>query len=118
MVRSLAPPHRRIEPSAGGGDPLMRRAMSYVDLYLADYAHINKASSLNAQTKRLRRFRRDFSGRSLDITRSELKEWIHGEGRWSHQDPIPKCELTAIISLYNHASMRATCRLSAARPAN
>jgi integrase len=75
----------------------------YVDHYLREYARRHKASSLYAQTCRLRRFRGDFAGRSLDISRSELKQWIEGEGPWSERGPIPKSQLPAIISLYNHA---------------
>lgn len=75
----------------------------YVDLYLADYARQNKASSLRTQTRSLQRFRRDFSGRSLDISRAELKDWIYAEGTWSGREPVPNGHLAAVISLYNHA---------------
>ncbi len=62
-----------------------------------------QADSLHTQTGRLRRFREDFQGRSLDISHSELKQWVHGEGPWSHRGPIPRWEPPAITSLYNHA---------------
>lgn len=75
----------------------------YVDRYLADYARRNKPSSLHTQTNRLQRFREELKGHSLDLSRAELKEWIHGEGPWSMQDRIPPSYLPAIISLYNHA---------------
>jgi Phage integrase family len=83
--------------------PGMPTCDEYVDSYLVDYGRQNKSSSLHTQTCRLRRFREEFEGHSLDLSRAELKEWINGEGRWSSQGPIPPCELPAIISLYNHA---------------
>jgi len=83
--------------------PPMPTCDGYVDRYLTEYARRFKASSLHTQTSRLRRFREDFEGRSLDMTRAELKEWINGEGPWSDRGPIPPCVLPAIISLYNHA---------------
>jgi integrase len=75
----------------------------YVDAYLADYSRRNRSNSLQTQTCRLRRFREDFKGRSLEISRSELKQWVHGEGPWSKRGPIPRWEGMAITSLYNHA---------------
>jgi integrase len=75
----------------------------YVDRYLGEYSRRHKASSLHAQTHRLQRFREDFAGRSLDISRAELKQWIDGEGPWSERGPIPKSQIPAIISLFNHA---------------
>jgi integrase len=75
----------------------------YVDHYLREYARRHKASSLHVQTCRLRRFREDFAAHSLDLSRSELKQWVEGEGPWSERGPIPKSQIPAIISLYNHA---------------
>jgi integrase len=75
----------------------------YVDRYLREYSRRHKASSLHAQTHRLQRFRKDFASRSLEISRAELKQWIDGEGPWSERGPIPKSEIPAIISLFNHA---------------
>jgi integrase len=83
--------------------PAMPTCDEYVDRYLTDYARRNKPSSLHTQVNRLQRFREEFKGHSLDLSRAELKEWINGEGRWSMQDPIPQSYLPAIISLYNHA---------------
>jgi integrase len=76
---------------------------AYVDAYLAEYAGQNRSNSLQTQTRRLRRFRRDFAGHSLDISRAELKQWVYGEGPWSERGPIPRCEIPTIIRLYNHA---------------
>lgn len=83
--------------------PAMPTCDEYVDRYLTDYARRNKSSSVHTQTNRLRPFREEFEGHSLDLSRAELKEWINGEGRWSTQDPIPPSFVPAIISLYNHA---------------
>ena len=75
----------------------------YVDHYLAEYGRRYRLSSLNTQTGRLRRFREDFWGRSLDVSRPELKQWIEGWGPWSDRGPVPKSDIAAIISLYNYA---------------
>lgn len=56
------------------------RCDEYVDRYLAEYAELHKDSSLIAASRGLRRFREDFVGRSLDIPRSELKDWMNGGG--------------------------------------
>lgn len=86
-----------------GGDPTLPTCGEYVDRYLADYGRRFRDSSLHTQTERLRRFKEDFSGRSLDLPRAELKDWINGEGKWSHRDPIPAGYVAAIVTLYNHA---------------
>jgi len=75
----------------------------YVDRYLAEYAEFHKDSSLIAASRGLRRFREDFAGRSLDISRPELKDWMNGEGIWAHRPPIPRGYRPAIVALYNHA---------------
>jgi integrase len=75
----------------------------YVDAYLAEYALRNRSNSLRTETDRLRRFREDFKGRSLDISRAEFKQWVYGEGPWSRRGPLPKWEVTGIITLYNYA---------------
>jgi integrase len=75
----------------------------YVDAYLADYALRNRSNSLETETGRLRRFREDFKGRSLDISRAEFKQWVYGEGPWSRRGQLPKWEVTGIITLYNYA---------------
>jgi integrase len=75
----------------------------YVGLYIADFAHGHKQSSVDAQISRLRRFREDFGGRPLDLTRVELKEWMRGEGRWAGRASITYTSMSAVISLYYHA---------------
>jgi integrase len=75
----------------------------YVDAYLAAYAQRNRSNSLETETRRLRRFREDFKGRSLDIGRAEFKQWVYGEGPWSRRGPLPKWEVTGVITLYNYA---------------
>jgi integrase len=76
---------------------------NYVDRYLAEYERRHKASSLGAATRGLRRFREDFARRSLDISRAELKDWMNGEGVWSHKPPVPRGYRPTIVTLYNHA---------------
>lgn len=75
----------------------------YVDRYLAEYERLHKDSSLVAASSGLRRFREDFAGRSLDISRAELKDWLNGEGAWASRPPIPIGYRPAIVTLYNHA---------------
>lgn len=75
----------------------------YVAEYLEDCARKRKASTVQTNRGRLRRFRADFQGRSLDQSRAELKDWIDGEGRWSGHDPVPGSQVEAVITLYNHA---------------
>lgn len=75
----------------------------YVDRYLADYGRTKKASSLDAQTQRLKRFRKDFAGRSIDISRAEAKDWVNGEGIWALKGPVPFSIPGAVVTLYNHA---------------
>ena len=70
-----------------GGDVMLPTVEEQVDRYLADYGRRNKDSSLDTQRGRLRRFREDFAGRSIDLSRAEVKDWVHGEGRWSGRGP-------------------------------
>ena len=86
-----------------GGSLELPTCDAYVDRYLAEYGRRNKDSSLSVQTERLKRFRKDFAGRSLDITRAEAKDWLNGEGKWEDNDPQPAGNTPAIVSLYNHA---------------
>lgn len=86
-----------------GGSPSMPTCDEYVERYLADYERRNRSSSCDTQTERLRRFKEDFAGRSLDISRTELKDWINGEGEWSHREPLTPGYIPAIVTLYNHA---------------
>jgi integrase len=75
----------------------------YVDRYLADYERRNRESSHDIASERLARFRKDFAGRRMDLPRAELKDWMNGEGIWSHRPPLPKGYRPAIVTLYNHA---------------
>jgi integrase len=93
---------RRLEIERGGSAELPTCDV-YVDRYLKEYGRRNKDSSLSVQTERLKPFKRDFAGSSLDITREEAKDWLRGEGRWSSNGPQPKGNTPAIVSLYNHA---------------
>lgn len=75
----------------------------YVDRYLVEYAELHKDSSFIAASRGLTRFREDFAGRSLDIPRVELKDWMNGEGIWAHKPPVPRGYRPSIVTLYNHA---------------
>jgi integrase len=75
----------------------------YVERYLREYGNRCRVSSLHTQAQRLRRFREDFRGESLNMTRVELKRWVYGEGRFSDRGPVPESQLPAVISLFNHA---------------
>jgi integrase len=75
----------------------------YVDRYLAEYEELHKDSSLVAACTGLKRFREDFADRSLDISRTELKDWMNGKGIWAHRAPVPRGYRPAIVALYNHA---------------
>jgi integrase len=85
-----------------GGSPALPICDVYVDRYLADYQRRNKDSSYAVQRDHLQRFRRDFAGRSLDISRAEAKDWVHGEGRYEGK-PVPAGYVHSVVSLYNHA---------------
>lgn len=71
----------------------------YVDRYLAEYEELHKDSSLIAACTGLKRFREDFADRSLDISRTELKDWMNGEGIWAHRPPVPRGYRPAIEHL-------------------
>lgn len=86
-----------------GGDPALPTCDEYVDRYLADYARRWDDSSFDSKRERLKRFREDFAGRSLDVSRAELKDWINGEGKWAHRAPVNLGYVPAIVSLYNYA---------------
>lgn len=79
------------------------RCDEYVDRYLVEYAELHKDSSLIAASRGLRRFREDFAGRSLDISRTELKDWMNGEGIWAHKPSVPRGYRPTIVALYSHA---------------
>lgn len=97
--RDKALAEARLEHERGGSIDLPT-CDQYVEAYLTAYARRNKGSSLAVQRERLKPFKRDFAGRSLDIPRAEARDWAFGEGRWekSHKSNVP-----AVISLYNHA---------------
>lgn len=84
-----------------GGSPVLPDCDAYVDRYLADYARRHKDSSLKNRTQGLKRFRKDFAGRSLDVPRQEMKDYIYGEGRWKNQ--LPRNDIAAISALYTYA---------------
>jgi integrase len=75
----------------------------YVDHYLREYQRRNKDSSYDVAVERLRRFKADFAGRSLDLPRQEIKDWMNAEGRWEGRKPIPVDARPAIVALYNYA---------------
>lgn len=89
----------RLEHERGGSLDLPT-CDAYVDRYLAEYEGRNKDSSYATQTQRLKPFKDDFAGRSLDISREEAKRWLAGEG-W--EEPQPKGNTPALVSLYNYA---------------
>lgn len=86
-----------------GGSVALPTCDEYVDRYLAHYSRHNRISSYDTQRQRLSRFKKDFAGRSLDIRRSEARDWINAEGEWAKEKPVNKGYIQAIISLYNHA---------------
>jgi integrase len=85
-----------------GGNVALPTCGAYVNRYLKDYERRNKDSSLHTVTQHLERFKKDFAARSLDISREEAKEWVHGEGRWERDKPIPPGYVQAVISLFNY----------------
>jgi integrase len=85
-----------------GGSVELPTCDAYVYRYLADYERRNKDSSHHTAKQHLQRFKKDFAGRSLDISREEAKEWVHGEGRWERDKPIPPGYVQAVITLYNY----------------
>lgn len=87
--------------SERGGDPVLPTCDLYVGRYLADYRRRHKDSSLKNRTQGLQRFKRDFAGKSLDIRRQEMKDYVYGEGRWS--EPLPQNDVAAISALYTFA---------------
>ena len=76
---------------------------AYVDRYLADYKRRNRESSHDTQTQRLRRFKRDFAGRLLSLSKEEIRDWRWGEGRWQSRGPLSNGDAEAVTSLFNFA---------------
>jgi integrase len=99
--RDKALAEARLEHERGGSIELPT-CDAYVKRYLADYERRNKDSSLHTVTQHLQRFKKDFAGRSLDVSREEAKDWVHGEGRWERDKPIPPGYVQAVISLYDY----------------
>lgn len=83
--------------------PSLPTCDEYVDRYLAEYERTHKASSIATQTERLKRFRKDFAGRPLDVDRQDAKDWVNGLGRWAISGPVPANCVPPVITLYNHA---------------
>jgi len=100
--RDQAVAEARVARAKGSGHTLPL-CDEYVDRYLAEYERKNKRSSHDTQCQRLQRFREDFAGRPLDIDRAEAKDWVNGEGSWSHCDPVPAGYVPSVVTLYNHA---------------
>lgn len=96
--RDKAVAEKKLELERGGSPHLMTCEVA-VDRYLAWYANKNKLSSHEIQTERLKAFRRDFTGRSIDLSRQEAKEWLAGEGKWD--EPQSEGNTQAITSLFN-----------------
>lgn len=67
---------------------------AYVDTYLAEYARTHKDSSYDTARASLKRFRKDFAGRSLDISRQDAKAWV---------ETVPASCVPIVVTLYNHA---------------
>jgi integrase len=95
---------------ARGGDPQLPTCDEYVDRFLTEYARtpgrnneVPKASTVEIQRERLKRFREDFAGRSLDLSRAEIKAWMNGEGEWADHDPVPNGYMPAVTALFNFA---------------
>lgn len=75
----------------------------YVDRYLAEYERTHKHSSHGTQTASLKRFRKDFEGRSLDVSRQDAKDWVNGQGRFKNSEPVPESSVGPVVTMYNHA---------------
>lgn len=93
---------RRTELRTGACDELPT-CDEYVDRYLREYERAHKGSSHGTQEDGLKRFRSDFEGRRLDISRGEAKDWVNGEGNWAARGPVPASSVHPVVTLYNHA---------------
>jgi integrase len=70
--------------------------------YLAWYEKRNRGSSHDTQAQRLARFRKSFFDRPVDgLTRSELKDWLAGEGAWEGSTPVPVSHVPAVVTFFN-----------------
>jgi integrase len=93
-----------------GGSLELPTVGEYVDRYLTEYARtpmkngeLPKRSTVLIQRERLKRFKADFAGRSLDIPRAEVRDWMNAEGAWADKQPVPNGYLPAVTALYNFA---------------
>lgn len=84
-----------------GGDPALPACDLYVDRYLAAYGRKWKDSSSKNREQGLKRFKRDFAGKSLDVPRREMQDYVYGEGKWS--GVLPANDAASISALYTHA---------------
>jgi integrase len=75
----------------------------YVDRYLAEYERRNKQSAYETQKQRLQRFRKDFEGKTLDVSRADAKDWVNSEGQWSGKPRVTDNQIAPVVTLYNHA---------------
>ena len=91
--RNEAVAQRRTELRLGER-PRLPTCDEYVDRYLTEYERRHKASSYVTQRERLKRFRKDFEGRSLDVDRQDAKDWAAR---------VPVNCVPPVITLYNHA---------------
>jgi integrase len=93
-----------------GGSLELPTVAEYVERFLIEYARtpmkngeLPKRSTVGIQRERLKRFKADFAGRSLDIPRAEIRDWMNAEGKWSSAKPVPNGYLPAVTALYNFA---------------
>lgn len=100
--RDAAVARRRVELAAGDREELPA-CDEYVDRYLREYERTHKSSSARTQEEALRRFRRDFAGRNLAVSRAEAKDWVNGDGKWRANGPVPAGSVFPVITMYNHA---------------
>lgn len=75
----------------------------YVDTFVADAWRNLKDSTAQSYEERLARFKTDFAGRPLGISRQEAKDWVYGDGRWEDRGPVSPGEAQAAVTLHNHA---------------
>lgn len=100
--RNAAVDKRRAELAAGPSDELPT-CDEYTDRYLREYDRTHKGSSSRTQAEALKRFRQDFAGRPLDVSRAEARDWVNGDGKWRPAGPVPAGSVFPVITLYNYA---------------
>lgn len=95
---------RRVELARlAAQEPRLPTCDEYADRYLREYARTHKGSSLSTAEDALKRFRRDFAGRRLDVPRAEAKDWANGEGKWKTAGRPPASSVFPVVTLYNYA---------------